>query len=46
MPPTSTSSSTWLAAILASFKQAFTGPMVRSNRSSVSCSSFERVSFF
>ena len=30
----------------ASFKQAFTGPMVRSKRSSVSCSILARVSVF
>jgi hypothetical protein len=29
----------------ASFKQFFTGPMVRSNNLSVSCSIFARVSF-
>ena len=46
MPPTRTSSLTSLLPSFASFKHASTGLIVRVKRSSVSCSSFERVSFF
>src|SRR6266566_5144886 len=46
MPPTSTSSLMSLSLRFASFRHAFTGGMVRWNKSSQSCSNFERVSFF
>src|SRR6266487_779063 len=45
MPPTITSSSVSSALRPASFRQFFTGPTVRSKRSSQSCSIFARVSF-
>ena len=46
IPPTKTSSSISFEDNPASFKQALTGPIVRSRNLSVSCSSFARVSFF
>src|SRR6267142_2401190 len=46
MPPTSTSSLISFSVSCASFKHAFTGGIVRWNKSSQSCSILERVSFF
>ena len=45
-PPTNRISSIWLASSPASFKALRHGSLVRSNRSSVICSNFARVSVF